>query len=211
MTRLGELTKDKKLEVAIERVRIFARRPAAGCPVSNPDFYLEYGPLRCCAPNLNSCQNFPAVFRSVSLFLGFTRSHIFGRKTAPIMSIFGLRVFRGIPFSLYARFENSVAILTFGCRWPRRRPRFHSKEKNLTFLSLNLSTVAPHLLKPFLNLQTSHFVKVLHVIRLREFWNDGKWFSHASCFFRVFLSRGRKTTKIDCKSLNFVSMYWPRS
>ena len=113
--------------------------------------------------------------------------------------------------SLYARFENSVAILTFGCRWPRRRPRFHSKEKNLTFLSRNLSTVAPHLLKPFLNLQTSHFVKVLHVIRLREFWNDGKWFLHASCFFRVFLSGGRKTTKIDCKSLNFVSMYWPRS
>ena len=113
--------------------------------------------------------------------------------------------------SLYARFETSVAILTFGCRWPRRRPRFHSKEKNLTFLSRNLSTVAPHLLKPFLNLQTSQFIKVLHVIRLREFWNDGKWFSHASCFFRVFLLRGRKTTKIDCKSLNFVSMYWPRS
>ena len=91
--------------------------------------------------------------------------------------------------SLCARFENSVAILTFGCRWPRRRPRFHSKEKNLTFLSRNLSTVAPHLLKPFLNLQTSYFVKVLHVIRLREFWNDGKWFSHASCFFSLFVER----------------------
>ena len=38
-----------------------------------------------------------------------------------------------------------------------------------------------------------------------------EWFSHARCFFRAFLSRSQKTTKMDWKTWNFVSMYLRRS
>ena len=39
------------------------------------------------ARQIERLSKFPAIFRSVSLFSGFTRSHIFGRKTTPILSI----------------------------------------------------------------------------------------------------------------------------
>ena len=90
--------------------------------------------------------------------------------------------------SQYARFENSVAILTFGCRWPRRRPRFHSKEKNLTlvnsllsgsFLS-NSSLSAPVSSSIFVGAEREEFDKIwrffletcrqLHHISWSHFW-----------------------------------------
>ena len=102
-----------------------------------------------------------------------------------------------------------------GNQWVRRSTCFQTsevdKEKNFTSLSRNLSKVAPHVLAPILNVQTSHFVKVLFVISFSQSRDGGIFVLNVRCFFRAFLSRSRKTTKMDWKTWNFVSMYLRRS
>ena len=94
-----------------------------------------------------------------------------------------------------------------GNQWVRRSTCFQTSEvdieKNFTSLSRNLSKVAPHVLAPILNVQTSHFVKVLFVISLTQSRDGVSFVLNARCFFRAFLSTCRKTTKMDWKTWNF--------
>ena len=65
--------------------------------------------------------------------------------------------------------------------------------------SRNLSKLAPHLLAPILNVQTSHFVKLLLVISLRGAWTDrdtNDIFAHCSLIFYF----------LDFKFSNFVCL-----
>ena len=60
------------------------------------------------------------------------------------------------------------------------------REKNITFLSQNLSKLAPPLLAPILNVQTSHFVKVLFVISLIQSQNGVSGFCAQGAFSELF-------------------------
>ena len=60
------------------------------------------------------------------------------------------------------------------------------REKNITFLSRNLSKLAPPLLAPILNVQTFHFVKVLFVISLSQSRNGVSRFCAQGAFSELF-------------------------
>ena len=77
-----------------------------------------------------------------------------------------------------------------GYLWNRGSTCFQTpevdREKNITFLSRNLSKLAPPLLAPILNMQTSHFVKVLFVISLSQSRNGVSGFCAQGAFSELF-------------------------
>ena len=105
---------------------------------------------------------------------------------------------------------NQTAIFEFEGQPVFRRRKLTDRRPSHFFLEI-CHNFSPHLLAPFLTVQTSHFVKLFLVTSLSQFQNACEWFSHARRFFRAFLSRSQKTTKMDWKTWNFVSMYLRRS
>ena len=91
-----------------------------------------------------------------------------------------------------------------GNQWVRRSTCFQTsevdREKNFTSLSRHLSKVAPHILAPILNVQTSHFVKVLFVINFSQsrdgvsfFWTQGAF---SELFCRGVEKQWKRTEKL---------------
>ena len=91
-----------------------------------------------------------------------------------------------------------------GYQWVRRSTCFQTsevdREQNFTSLSRNLSKVAPHhALAPILNVQTSHFVKVLFVISLSQSRDGVSGFSTQGAFSELFCRRVVKRRKWTVK------------